>query len=152
MASENASTTGATKGKPGRKKGPMSAEHKEALAQGRKQGKAIRAYLEAIESNKPRRGRKVTAEQLQERLNGVQEKLAGNVDPLARIKLIQERMDLENQLSASQSDNMLSELEGEFVKSAKTWAESQGVSYTALREGGVPASVLKAAGLERKAS
>ena len=36
----------------------MSDAHKEALAEGREQGRAVRRYLEALEANKPRRGRK----------------------------------------------------------------------------------------------
>ena len=40
--------------------GQMSDEHKAALAEGRAQGRAVRAYLEALEANKPRRGRKRT--------------------------------------------------------------------------------------------
>ena len=36
----------------------MSAQHKEALAVGRDEGRAVRRYLEALEAHKPRRGRK----------------------------------------------------------------------------------------------
>ena len=45
----------------------MSDSHKEALATGREQGRAVRRYLEALEANKPRRGRKRTAEGIQKR-------------------------------------------------------------------------------------
>ncbi len=41
-----------------RKKTPMSADHKAALAKGRRRGRIVRRYLEALESTKPRRGRK----------------------------------------------------------------------------------------------
>ena len=40
----------------------MSDQHKEALATGRNQSRAVKAYLAALKSNKPKRGRKRTAE------------------------------------------------------------------------------------------
>src|SRR5438067_1738803 len=45
-----------------RTKSPMSAQHKEALAVGREQGRAVRRYLEALEANRPKRGRKRTTD------------------------------------------------------------------------------------------
>ena len=47
----------------------MSDEHKAALADGRAQGRAVRAYLEALEANKPRRGRKRTPESMRARID-----------------------------------------------------------------------------------
>ena len=35
----------------------MSEEHKAALAEGREQGRVVRRYLEALESQRPKRGR-----------------------------------------------------------------------------------------------
>jgi len=40
----------------------MSTKHKDALAQGRTEGRIIRMYLEIVEANKPKRGRKRTAD------------------------------------------------------------------------------------------
>ena len=42
----------------------MTTEHKPALAKGRDAGRAVRGYLSALESSKPKRGRKVTTENL----------------------------------------------------------------------------------------
>ncbi len=42
----------------------MSAEHKAALAKGREEGRAVRRYLEALEEQRPRRGRKRTPESI----------------------------------------------------------------------------------------
>jgi len=36
-----------------RKRSPMSNEHKQALAEGREQGRGVRLYLEALEKNRP---------------------------------------------------------------------------------------------------
>ena len=38
--------------------------HKQAMAQGRAEGRVVKNYLQALEENKPRRGRKRTAESL----------------------------------------------------------------------------------------
>ena len=45
-------------------KGPMTDEHKAALATGRNEGNAVRNYLEALRSNKPKRGRRRTRESI----------------------------------------------------------------------------------------
>ena len=45
-------------------KGPMTDEHKAALAKGRNEGNAVRNYLEALRANKPKRGRKRTRESI----------------------------------------------------------------------------------------
>lgn len=129
----------------------LSKEHKAALARGRQQGAVVRRYLEAIEEHKPRRGRKVTPEQLQERIDALNEKLQ-TADAGTRLSLVQERMDLETQLRASGSENILDELEKEFVQVAVPYAQSKGITYQAFREVGVPPRVLKDAGLDRKAS
>ena len=59
-----------------RSKGTMSDEHKAALAEGRNQGRAVRRYLEALEQNKPKRGRKRTADSVQRDLTRTEDDLA----------------------------------------------------------------------------
>ena len=71
----------------------MTDEHKAALAAGRNEGRAVRRYLEAIEAHKPKRGRKRTPESIQKRLAAIEHQLP-QADPLSRVNLIQERMDL----------------------------------------------------------
>src|SRR5207253_7924976 len=99
------------------KRSPMSASHKQALAEGREQGRAVRRYLEALEAHKPKRGRKRTPESIQKRLAAIEEKLP-EADPLSRLQLVQERMDLERQVAAADPSVNLSELEDEFVRAA----------------------------------
>ena len=53
----------------------MSDEHKAALAQGRSEGKAVRDYLEALRANKPKRGRKRTADSIKKRLAAIDAEL-----------------------------------------------------------------------------
>ncbi|MBW3614887.1 MAG: hypothetical protein KY439_06195 [Actinobacteria bacterium] len=131
-----------------RTKSPMSKEHKDALAVGRDEGRAVRRYLEALELHKPRRGRKRTPESIQRQLAAIEEDL-GNADPLSKVQLIQQRMDLQKELEAKSQAVDLSELEEGFVKAAKGYGQRKGISYAAWREAGVDAAVLKKAGISR---
>lgn len=123
----------------------MTQEHKDALAQGRKEAREIKAYLKAIESRK--RGRPVTKESLQERISRIAEKIEASDDPLKSVELIQIRLDVEDALAHIQESVDLDALESKFVEHAKSYSERKGISYTAWREFGVPASALKAAGV-----
>jgi uncharacterized protein YicC (UPF0701 family) len=126
----------------------MSQDHKDALAIGRSEGRTVRAYLEAIETHRPKRGRKRTPDSIRKRLQAIEQELP-EVDPLKRLQLIQERIDLSHELERLASDNDLAELEQDFVSVAKNYAQRKGISYSAFRELGVPANVLKAAGVSR---
>jgi hypothetical protein len=132
------------------RKGPMSAEHKAALAQGRAEGKAVRDYLDALRANKPKRGRKRTPDSIKKRLAAIDGQLA-EADPLNELRLIQERRDLESELQTMGAAVDLTAIETSFVKVAKSYSERQGISYAAWREVGVEASVLKKAGISRTA-
>lgn len=126
----------------------MSTSHKEALARGREEGRAVRRYLEAIEHQRPRRGRKRTAESIARRLQAVEAQLA-EADPLSRLHLLQEQADLESELTRMRAAEDLAELEQAFVKVAKGYGGRKGVGYNAWRAAGVPASVLAKAGISR---
>lgn len=129
----------------------MSAEHKAALAEGRAQGRAVRSYLRALESNRPKRGRKRTPESIKKRLDRIETELESAED-LKRLQLVQERIDLEKELAAGEQKVDLADLEKEFVGAAKAYSQRKGISYAAWRELGVPAPTLKAAGIGRGAS
>jgi hypothetical protein len=131
-----------------RKRTPMSNEHKAALAEGRDQGRAVRRYLEALEANKPRRGRKRSPESMKKRLAAVEDEIAA-ADPLKRLHLVQERLDLQSALEASESNVDLAQLEKDFIKSAAPYSERKNISYSAWRELGVPTDVLDKAGITR---
>lgn len=126
----------------------MSPQHKAALAEGRAQGRAIRKYLEALEANKPKRGRKRTPASMRKKIAAISEQLE-SADPLKKVQLIQERMDLENELAASERTVDLSALEKDFVKYAKGYSERKRISYAAWRELGVAPATLSAAGIKR---
>jgi hypothetical protein len=126
----------------------MSDAHKEALAEGREQGRAVRRYLEALEANKPRRGRKRTPEGIQRRLVAIEERLA-SADALSRLHLAQERMDLEAELASSSEGVDMGALEAAFVKAAGPYSQRKGIGYEAWRAANVEPRVLKAAGIGR---
>ncbi len=126
----------------------MSEAHKAALAEGREQGRAVRRYLEALEAHKPKRGRKRTQESMQKRLQAIEERLA-SADPLTRLHLVQERMDLERQLAVGDNGVDLGELEEAFIAAAEPYGRRKGITYSAWREAGVDPSVLRRAGIRR---
>jgi hypothetical protein len=126
----------------------MSDEHKAALAEGRDQGRAVRRYLEALEANKPRRGRKRSPESVKKRLAAIEDEIT-TADPLKRVHLLQERSDLQETLDATESKVDLDQLEKDFIRSAAPYSERKGITYATWREVGVPASVLEKAGITR---
>ena len=127
---------------------PMSDEHKAAMAEGRAQGRAVRAYLEALETHKPKRGRKRTPESMRARIATIDDTI-GDADPMKRLELVQERMDLEAAVEAAETTVDLTELEDAFAAAARGYGERKVISYGAWREVGVPASVLRKAGISR---
>ena len=133
------------------KKTPMSDTHKEALAEGRNHARIVGRYLEALEANKPRRGRKRTADSVKKRLTTVGAEL-DDATGLTRLNLLQERRDLEVELATMQAGSPdLSGLEKDFVKVAKSYSTKKKISYGAWREFGVPSETLKKAGISRSA-
>ena len=127
----------------------MSDAHKAALAEGREQGRAVRRYLEALETSRPKRGRKRTRETVERRLESVAGQLEA-ADPLVRLHLLQERQDLEGELDAMDGQGVdIGELEEAFVEAAGAYGRRRGISYSAWRAVGVPPAVLRRAGITR---
>jgi hypothetical protein len=86
---------------------------------------------------------------VQKRLADIEQRLA-SADPLSRLHLTQERMDLEQQLAASGDGTVdISALENDFIVVAAGYSERKGITYQAWREAGVEPRVLKAAGIGR---
>jgi len=129
----------------------MTDEHKKALAEGREQGRAIRAYLEALESTKPKRGRKRTADSIKKRIDVIERELE-NADPLKALNLRQERRNLYGELAGIDDKVDMAEVEAGFVAAAKSYGDRRGIAYEVWREAGVTAEVLQRAGISRGAS
>jgi len=134
-----------------RKKTPMSADHKAALAKGREEGRIVRQYLEALESTKPRRGRKRTPDSIRKRLVAIEAQLPDAV-PLNRLHLIEEKQRLEAELAHSGNVVDVAALEKSFIKVARQYGERKGISYSAWRAVGVSAPVLQQAKISRARS
>ena len=127
----------------------MTDEHKAALAEGREQGRVVRRYLEALESHRPRRGRRRTPESIAKRITTIDARLP-SADALSRLHLLQERMDLEGELASTDGGGIdLDELEAAFTEVAAAYGERKGLTYEAWRSIGVEPRVLKAAGIGR---
>jgi len=129
-------------------KGPMTDEHKAALAMGRNEGNAVRNYLEALRSNKPKRGRRRTRESIATRLSAIDAELE-TADAMNELRLRQERRDLQAEMSSLGAKVDISALETGFVAVGKSYSDRQGISYATWREIGVDAAVLKRAGISR---
>lgn len=127
-------------------KAPMSKAHKAALAQGRVEGRVIRTYLDVLEANRPKRGRKRTIESITRRLNVIKKELLA-ADTVTKLRLTQERMDLERELKVKTANADIGKLESQFVKVALAYSVRNGITYTAWREVGVAPQVLKRAGI-----
>lgn len=126
----------------------MTDEHKAALAKGRTEGRIVREYLEGLRATKPKRGRKRTPENVRKRIDAVEQELA-SADPMSELLLIQERRDLEAELESMSSTIDIAALEDKFVDVAKSYSDSKNISYASWRDVGVPAAVLKRAGISR---
>ena len=134
-----------------RKKRQVTDEHKAAMAQGRTESRAVGAYLEALEAHRPKRGRKRTPESIDKRLAAIDKEMdSGN--PIKRLSLIQERLDLLKEKEAMDGSVDISGFEEAFVKAARGYSERKGISYAAWRELGVPPGILKRAGISRAGS
>ncbi len=125
----------------------MSAEHKAALAVGRRESRAIKEYLGALAARRP--GRPVTAETLAARIADLERRIAAEANPLKAVDLRQARLDAEQALDAAKDTADTAALEEAFIEHARAYSERKGITYAAWRESGVPAAVLKKAGITR---
>lgn len=126
----------------------MSDEHKAALAKGREQGRAVREYLAALEQDR-KPGRPVDRATIEAKLPEIQAQIDVEPDPAKRVELIQKRLDLEERLVELGQEPDLNALAKEFAKVAAEYSERKSITYPAWREAGVPAQVLKQAGIKR---
>jgi hypothetical protein len=125
----------------------MSQAHKDALAKGREASRHVRAYLEALEQHRPRRGRQRTPESIRRQLAQVDVDLA-KAGPMRKLELVAKRMQLNAELQAKKTKVDLATLRRNFIKHAPHYARSKGIPAQAFREAGVPAADLREAGLK----
>ena len=131
------------------KKRTVSASQKDAMAKGRRASAAVGAYLEALEAAKPRRGRRLSTDEIERRLAAAREAVDQETGT-RKLAAAQHVIDLERRLVETTIPGPdLDELEAGFVEWAPFYAESKGISYAAFRATGVPAAVLRRAGISR---
>ena len=126
----------------------MSDDHKAKLAHGRHESRVVSRYLEAITAGKGKRGRKRTPESIAMQIAKIDAEMS--IAPAIRqLELTQKRYDLlaESERLSARVD--ITDVEKQFVKVAKSYAARNGISYGAFRTLGVPADVLKKAGISR---
>jgi hypothetical protein len=126
----------------------MSAAHKAALAQGRRESRAINRYLDALKAGRGKRGRKRTPSSIEARLSKISRTFE-DASPMQQLELTQERMNLQLEKTRLETRADLSALEKEFISVAKGYAARRGISYSAFRSMGVPAEVLTKASVKR---
>jgi hypothetical protein len=113
---------------------------------------AVRRYLVALEKHQPRRGRPRTPKTLEDRLAKLDAEYE-QADPLRRLHLEQRRLDVQRELDelVASRGEAPAELEDDFAAVAADYAQKHGITYTAWRRLGVPARVLRKAGVSRTA-
>jgi DNA polymerase/3'-5' exonuclease PolX len=124
-------------------KAPPTPEHLAALAQGRTEGKAVREYMHAIGNQQKRsRGR------APKDAAAIQAQIDATEDPVERLKL-RPLLRAAQERESTTSEQDMETLEEAFVKVAGSYSQRHGLTYSDWRTEGVPASVLKRAGIGR---
>jgi hypothetical protein len=126
----------------------MSDEHRLAITEARRESGAVRAYLDAWEMHRPKRGRKRTADGIRARIAAIDAQLVG-ASAFDRLNLMQERADLEQEIVSMESTADLSSLEDAFVEVAASYSRRKGITYDTWRQVGVRPELLKRAGIGR---
>lgn len=142
-ANRPAKRTGAKKA-PAKK---MSTAHKRALATGRTEARHVRAYLDALEAHKPRRGRQRTPETIRKQLTQVEAELR-SATGFRKLELAARRLELRADLDTKRAGGDLSGLRRNFVRHAGKYAARKGIPKQAFQEAGVPAADIREAGIK----
>jgi hypothetical protein len=107
----------------------------------------VRRYLSALDARKPGRSSARTAEAVAHRMHQV-DTLLMSADPLQRLHLTQERIDLHAEhLRLNTAHGDFEQLEKAFVRVARAWGDRHDITYSAWRQVGVDNEVLARAGI-----
>lgn len=107
---------------------------------------AIKSYLTLLEATRSPSGRR-TPEFLAGLVEELPVRINEETDPLKRVLLTQQLLDAERDLAAREDHANLEAAQAEFVKYVRSYSERKGVSRAAWRSAGVPAAVLREAGV-----
>lgn len=114
------------------------------------QERLVRRYLSVLETNKAGRGVKRAADAIGNRITKVDELLV-SADPLTRVHLTQERIELHAEYVRITNGNHpdVSQVERDFVRVVRSYGDRYGITYAAWRQVGVEATVLEQAGIHK---
>jgi len=122
----------------------MTDEHKAAMSRARLEQNAVKMYLNLLQEDLrdlpksiKRKGRSAAE---------LAEALKNSVDPMERLTL---RPLLRAALEAEKPDPRKEKILHDFITYAAAYSERMGLTYADWREEGVPAAVLKDAGIKR---
>lgn len=124
----------------------MDDQHKAKLAQGRQDARAVKAYLEFLDTNRPKRGRRRTETSITARLGVIESEIEA-ASPLSKLSMYQEQTDLLAELEAMKDVVDGTELRAAFVETASRYAAAKGIEKAAFRQMGVDAATLREAGV-----
>ncbi len=127
----------------------LSPEVRAARAAARAETRAVRAYLEGLQSSKDRRRVRKSP---QEELMAVEAQLQSESDQIARLNLVQRRINAKRRLAEEKAPVDMATLEASFAEVAKSYSARRSISYKAWREMGVPAALLTRSGIARTRS
>lgn len=130
-----------------RGKAPLTEQHKQQMRIGRQQSAAVRHYLQAIATV----GGNVQdpAAQIERAKTKLSDLESGipNSNPIERLKLTQEVLNLKGRISKLSALNEVTDAEGPFVECAKAFSDRFGITRAAWKAQGVPGEVLDKAGI-----
>ena len=131
-----------------RQKGDHVGQPQASIGRRTDASRSVRAYLDALDQHRPKRGRKLDPESVRKRIAVIDEqvKQAGGFE---RLNLLADKAALEGKLAGSATKVDLAALRRDFVKHAKTYGDRKNISYGTWRAAGVSADDLKAAGIRR---
>ncbi|MDP8929562.1 MAG: hypothetical protein M3O70_13575 [Actinomycetota bacterium] len=108
----------------------------------------VRKYLEALHTD-GQRGRPINRQSLEAKIERLQSQINEEPNAARRVELIQQRLDAERRFAGLEESTDRESLERDFIEVAEAYSERRGITYTAWREVGVPAAVLREAGITR---
>lgn len=126
----------------------MEQEQRSSRTQALSERKVLKQYLTLLESSRKRSTRKTdTTDDIKSRLALIAQELTNGVTPLRRLKLYQERRNLERELIVLAAAQTMERAEEEAVKVLAHYSERHGINRATWREAGVPRKVLDRAGV-----
>lgn len=123
------------------------------MAKNTEERAAIVSYLAAIDRKnapKPRGGRRRTTESIGRDITTCEQTIASTMDPIRKLHATQELLNLQHEAEQIASDEYYADptnFEADFIAHLSGYADRNAITASALRRVGVPARVIREAGL-----